>query len=194
MVVVIIVELCCPLSPSRLCRPLSLSRLWRLHRPYKLLIVVLVVGLPLLCRGRRGRPSSLGRRRHVLWRAVVVRALPPRPLLGGSTSGLLLGGYKWPRLRLPYYKMLIVVLVPVPSTAVVFRVASSRPLAAVIVRASSPARGCWQRCFCGGMRTAEFFIMAIVKNDVFRARASDLTAGEALTINRAMLEHHPRNS
>ncbi len=53
---------------------------------------------PLLRQGRRGRPSSLGRRHHVLWRAVVVRALPPRPLLEGLTSGLLLGGYEWPRL------------------------------------------------------------------------------------------------
>ena len=47
--------------------------------------------------------------------AVVLRALPPRPLLGGSTSGLLLGGYERPRLRRPYHKMLIVVLVAVPS-------------------------------------------------------------------------------
>ncbi len=95
--------------------PLSVSCLQHLHRPYKLLIVVLVVGLPLLCQGRWGWPSSLGRRRHVLWRAVVVRTSPPRPLLGGSTSGLHLGGYKWPRLCRPYYKMLIVVLVAVPS-------------------------------------------------------------------------------
>jgi hypothetical protein len=78
--------------------------------------------------------------------------------------------------------------------AVVIRVASSRPLAALIVRALSPARGCWQRCFCGGMRTAEFIIVAIVKNDVFCTRASDLTAGEALTKNWVMLEHHPGNS
>ncbi len=53
------------------------------------------------------------------------------------------------------------------------------------------------RCERGGnaivMRTAKFIIMAIVKNDVFCARASDLTAGEALTKNRAMLEHHPGN-
>ncbi len=77
--------------------------------------------------------------------------------------------------------------------AVVIRVASSRPLAAVVVRVLSPARGCWQRCFCGGMQTAEFIIVAIVENDVFCACASDLTAGEALTKNRAMLEHHPGN-
>jgi hypothetical protein len=70
---------------------------------------------PLLRRGRRGQPSSLGRHRHVLWRAVVVRASPPRPLLGGLTSGLLLGGYEWPRLCRLYHKMLIVVLVAVPS-------------------------------------------------------------------------------
>jgi hypothetical protein len=43
------------------------------------------------------------------------------------------------------------------------------------------------------MRTAEFIIVAIVKNEVFCARASDLTAGEALTKNWAMLEHHPGN-
>ncbi len=36
------------------------------------------------------------------------------------------------------------------------------------------------------MRTAEFIIMAIVKNDVFCTRASDLTAGEALKKDRAM--------
>jgi hypothetical protein len=77
--------------------------------------------------------------------------------------------------------------------AVVIRVASSRLLVAVIVKASSPARGCWQRCFCGGMRTAEFIIVAMVKNDVFRARASDLTAEEAIRKNWAMLEHHPGN-
>jgi hypothetical protein len=77
--------------------------------------------------------------------------------------------------------------------AVVIRVALSRPLAAVIVRASSPARGCWRRCFCGGMRMAKFIIVAIVKNDVFFAHASDLTAGEALTKNQAMFEHHPGN-
>ncbi len=70
--------------------PLLLSRLRRLYRPYKLLIVVLVLGLPLLCRGRWGWPSSLGRHCHILWRPVVVRTLPPCPLLGGSTSGLLL--------------------------------------------------------------------------------------------------------
>ncbi len=52
---------------------------------------------------------------YALWRAVVVRVSPPRPLLRGSTSGLVLGGYKWPRLRRPYYKMLIVVLVAVLS-------------------------------------------------------------------------------
>ncbi len=40
---------------------------------------------------------------------------PPIALLGGLTSGLLLGGYEWPRLCRPYYKMLIVVLVTVPS-------------------------------------------------------------------------------
>jgi hypothetical protein len=77
--------------------------------------------------------------------------------------------------------------------AIVIRVALSRPLVAVVVRVLSPARGCWQHCFCGGMRTAEFIIMAIVKNDVFCARASDLTAGEALTKNQVMLEHHPGN-
>ncbi len=78
--------------------------------------------------------------------------------------------------------------------AFVIRVASSCPLAAVVVRASSPARECWQCCFCGGMRTAEFIILAIVKNDVFCPRAADITAGEALTKNWAMLEHHPGNS
>jgi hypothetical protein len=78
--------------------------------------------------------------------------------------------------------------------AIVIRVALSRPLVAVIVRALSPARGCWQRCFCGGMQTAKFIIMAIVKNDVFHTCVSDLTAGEALTNNQAMLEHHPGNS
>ncbi len=67
--------------------------------------------------------------------------------------------------------------------AIIIRVASSRPLVAVVVRVSSPARGCWQHCFCGGMQMAEFIIMAIVKNDVFGARASDLTVGEALTKN-----------
>jgi hypothetical protein len=77
--------------------------------------------------------------------------------------------------------------------AVVIRVALSRPLVAVVVRASSPARGCWQRCFCGGMRTAEFIIVAIVINDDYCARASDLTGEEALTKNWAMLEHHPEN-
>jgi hypothetical protein len=77
--------------------------------------------------------------------------------------------------------------------AVFIRVASSRPLAAVIVRALSPARGYWQHCFCGGMQMAKFIIVAIMKNDVFRARASNLTAGEALTKNWAMLEHHPGN-
>jgi hypothetical protein len=77
--------------------------------------------------------------------------------------------------------------------AIVIRVASSRPLAAVVVRALSPARGCWQRCFCGEMQMAKFIIVAIVKNDIFCARASDLTAGEALTKNRVMLEHHPGN-
>jgi hypothetical protein len=77
--------------------------------------------------------------------------------------------------------------------AVVIRVASSRPLAAVVIRVSSPARGCWQCCFYGVMQTAKFIIMAIVKNDVFCARASDLTAREALTKNWAMLEHHPGN-
>jgi hypothetical protein len=76
--------------------------------------------------------------------------------------------------------------------AVVIRVALSCPLAAVVVRALSPARGCWQRCFCGGMRTAEFIIVAIIKNDVFCARVSDLTAGEALTKIWAMLEPSPR--
>jgi hypothetical protein len=40
---------------------------------------------------------------------------------------------------------------------------------------------------------AKFIIVAIVKNDVFCARASDLTAREAQTKNRAMLEHHPGN-
>ncbi len=53
------------------------------------------------------------------------------------------------------------------------------------------------RCEQGGnaivMRTAEFIIVAIVKKVVFCARASDLTAGEALTKNWAMLEHHPGN-
>jgi hypothetical protein len=43
------------------------------------------------------------------------------------------------------------------------------------------------------MRTAKFIIVAIVKNDVFCTRASDLTAGEALKKDRAMLEHHPGN-
>jgi hypothetical protein len=74
-----------------------------------------VGGRPLLRQGRRGRPSSLGWRHYVLWRAVVVRASPPHPLLGGSTSGLLLGGYEWPCLRRPYHKILILVLVAVPS-------------------------------------------------------------------------------
>jgi hypothetical protein len=78
--------------------------------------------------------------------------------------------------------------------AIVIRVALSRPLAAVVVRALSPARGCWQHCFCGGMGAAEFINVAIMKNDVFRAHASDLTVGEALTKNWAMLEHHPGNS
>ncbi len=53
------------------------------------------------------------------------------------------------------------------------------------------------RCEQGGdtivMRKAKFIIVAIVKNDVFCAGASDLTVGEALTKNRAMLEHHPGN-
>ncbi len=77
--------------------------------------------------------------------------------------------------------------------AIVIRVALSHALAAVVIRASSPARGCWQRCFCGGMRMAKFIIKAIVKIDVFCARALDLTAGEALTKNLAMLEQHPGN-
>jgi hypothetical protein len=33
-----------------------------------------------------------------------------------------------------------------------------------------------------------------VKNDVFCPRASDITAGDTLTKNRAMIEHHPGNS
>jgi hypothetical protein len=36
------------------------------------------------------------------------------------------------------------------------------------------------------MRTADFIIVAVVKNDVFCARASYITAGEALTKNQAM--------
>ena len=43
------------------------------------------------------------------------------------------------------------------------------------------------------MRTADFIIIVVVKKYVFCACASDLTAGDALTKNRAMLEHHPGN-
>ena len=48
------------------------------------------------------------------------------------------------------------------------------------------------RCDRGGdaivMRTANFIIVIVVKNVVFCPRASDLTAGEALTKNWAMLD------
>ncbi len=44
-----------------------------------------------------------------------------------------------------------------------------------------------------GMRTADFIIVVVVKNDVSCPRASDITVGEALTKNWAMLEHHPGN-
>ena len=115
-VVIIIVESRCPLSPSRLRHPLSLSRLRRLHRPYKLLIVVLsdrgdsligssslscatlVAPSPLVCRPLHFA-ESLIRRLHLLSRycaplvqlvVVLPGGLPPplsrRPRLSSRLS------------------------------------------------------------------------------------------------------------
>jgi hypothetical protein len=61
----------------------------------------------------------------------------------------------------------------------------------VIVKSRNPTN---LMLFDGRDERMDNFIIVIMKNDVICPCASDLTAGEALTKNRAMLEHHQGNS